>query len=710
MRAVLTLCAAALMAALWPMASAAQQATRLIADQLDISGGNTLIASGNVEVFSGTVRMSAQKITYDRAKNQVLVEGPILLDDGASITVLGDSADLRDDLRDGLIRSARVIIDRQMQVSAGALQRVDGRYNTMYRAAASSCQTCKGGQPLWEIRASRVVHDTLEQQMYFDNARLHVLGLPVAYFPRLRLADPTLKRATGFLVPKIEVTSTLGFSLKLPYFIAIGPDKDLLLTPSITNSGTRNLDLRYRQAFAKGSVNIDGAVNPATLQQGQVLGYVLATGNFTLPRGYALALRGETVNGVFSSYGLTEKDRFVTSVDISRASRDHFIKGRALGLYSVRASDNNITQPSQIADFERQQRLDLGAWGEVNFALQANARQRASTNPLDGSDADTAADGRDVGGYGLRADWTKGSVLPFGIVAMGKVSLRADTYRVAQDAVYAGDYQRSITSFAGQLRWPWIKSGANGGVHTLEPIAQLVLAPSQAQRLFNDDSALVEFDEGNLFSLNRFPGSDRIETGSRANIGLTYTYAAPNGTRGQLALGRVISTSDQVQFAAASGLGQGKSDWLVAGQLDMNNRFGVTLRSLWTEGSTLRKMELRGAINTEKTGISMGYLFAPADVDEARSNTISEITLFASQKLSQRWNGSLSSRYDVVSNRLSTSGLAMVYNNECLQLDLSLSRSFASSTTVTPTTTFGLSVALLGFGGQSAGVAEQCRG
>lgn len=714
MRPALRLCAALALACLAPFAAAAQENTRLIADQLEIAAGDTLVATGNVEVFYLNTRLTAQKITYDRTKNRLAIEGPILLDDGKTVTVLGQSADLSDDLKSGLITSARVIIDQQLQVTAGAVQRIEGRYNTMHRAAASSCQPCKGGEPLWEIRAKRVVHDALEQQMYFDGAQFRMLGVPLAYFPRLRMADPTLKRATGFLVPRLEVSSnasgTIGATVKLPYFITLGQDKDLTITPSITTTGTRNTELRYRQAFATGSINIDSAINPESLQKGQVLGYVLATGNFTLPYGYTLALRGETVNGVFSSYGLTEKDRFVTSIDISRASRDQFVKGRALGLYSVRASDNNITQPSQIIDFERQERFDLGIWGEALIGVQANARQRASTDPLDGSDSDTAADGRDVGGYGVRFDWRKGAVLPFGVLAMGKVSLRADAYRVTQDAVYAGNYQRSVASFSGQLRWPLIKTAANGGVHTIEPIAQAVVAPAQAQRLFNDDSALVDFDEGNLFSLNRFPGSDRIETGNRANIGLNYTYAAPDGTRAQLALGRVISTSGQVQFSAASGLGQARSDWLVAGQLDMNNRFGVTLRSLWKETGTVRKLELRGAINTQDTGISMGYLFAPADPDEGRSTTISEITLFANQKLSQRWNGSLSSRYDAVSNRLSTSGLAMVYRNECLQLDLSLSRSFASSTTVTPTTTFGMSVQLLGFGGQPSGVAEQCRG
>ena len=694
-----------------PQAALAQTKATLIADRIEITSGDTLVATGAVEVLQDKFRLTAQRVIYDRSLNRLIVEGPIALDDGASITILASTAELDDDLRNGLIRSARVIIDQQLQVNAGALQRVDGRYNAMQSVAASSCQTCQGRAPLWEIRASRVVHDTVEKQMYFNNAQFRLAGIPLAYFPRLRLADPTLQRATGFLVPKIEVSSSLGFGIKTPYFIAIGRSKDLLITPFASDSGERSAELRYRQAFRSGSISVTGAFSNDTSET-DLRGYVLATGSFRLPQDYLLKLRGETVSDAdyFSQYGLTEQDRFVTSLEVGRANRDSVVQGRILGFYSVRSGESNVTQPSQIADFERLQRVDLGQFGELSLGFSAKARARASSNPLDGSDSDTAADGRDVGGFGLQSEWNKSAVLPFGIVAKAAFGLRLDSYRVAEDAVYAGDYQRRSAAFAAELRWPLLKSGVRGGVHTLEPMAQIVLAPENELRLFNEDSALVEFDEGNLFSLNRFPGSDRVEAGNRINIGVNYTYAGQNGDRAHMTVGRVISAVDSAQFAAASGLGQAQSDWLVAGQLDMNSQMGVTARGLITDAGELRKLEMRGAVSGKHNGLSLGYLFTPADTDEDRSDPISEISLYATQSLAGRWNFSATARYDAKARALSKSGVGMVYRNECLQLDVSLSRSFASSSTVTPNTVFGLSVALLGFGGQSAGVAEQCRG
>ena len=65
---------------------------------------------------------------------------------------------------------------------------------------------------------------------------------------------------------------------------------------------------------------------------------------------------------------------------------------------------------------------------------------------------------------------------------------------------------------------------------TLEPIAQVIYSDTIGESdVPNNDSTLVEFDTTNLFSIDRFPGEDRVETGLRANVGLTYTRYDPAG-------------------------------------------------------------------------------------------------------------------------------------------------------------------------------------
>ena len=47
-----------------------------------------------------------------------------------------------------------MVLDQQLQLAAAQIDRVDGRYTQLTRAAATSCQVCAAiAAPLWQIRA-----------------------------------------------------------------------------------------------------------------------------------------------------------------------------------------------------------------------------------------------------------------------------------------------------------------------------------------------------------------------------------------------------------------------------------------------------------------------------------------------------------------------------------------------------------------------------
>ena len=66
------------------------------------------------------------------------ITGPLVLTDDAGTVVLADAAALSDDLRDGILQSARVVLERQLQIAAAEVQRVGGRHTVMSRAVAST--------------------------------------------------------------------------------------------------------------------------------------------------------------------------------------------------------------------------------------------------------------------------------------------------------------------------------------------------------------------------------------------------------------------------------------------------------------------------------------------------------------------------------------------------------------------------------------------
>ncbi len=696
------LLAAILALCLSPPALAQDQAT-LISDSIEITGDTRLIADGNVEVYFKGRRLAASRISYDQATDRLEITGPIVLtEDSGEVLILASQAELAADLSEGILTSARLVLNRQLQMAANKMTRVAGRTTTLETVAASSCKVCESNPtPLWEIRASRVVHDEVERQIYFDNAQFRLAGVPVFYIPRLRMPDPTLRRATGFLMPSIRTTSDLGTGIKLPYFIVLGQSADLTLTPYITARDSQTLDLRYRQMFRTGQIELNGAITRDDLVPGKTRGYLFVDGAFTLPLKFGLTIKGQTVTdpAYLLDYGIANLDRLDSRVEASRTRRNEFISARVISFQTLRESEDNTTIPSIIADLTFHRRFSLGPLGgEGGLRFQTHNHTRTSTNPLDGPDSDSIADGRDLGRISARVDWRRSFLLPMGIEGTVLGEATADAYSVVQDATFEQQTTRTHGSAGVELRWPWIKAGANGATQVIEPVVQLIWSSSDEETLPNEDSVLVEFDEGSLFALDRFPGSDAVERGPRANLGISWTRHDPEGWTMGVALGRVYREADLGQFGPGSGLDGTRSDWLAGVNFDLANGVAITARAVLDDDLDLTKGEARLSINGARTALATSMIWAVADPTENRPDPTQEVTFDARRKLGDSWTGKLSGRYDFLADRGTVAGLGVEFLNECVRFDVSLSRRFTSSTSVSPTTDFALSLDLVGFG------------
>ena len=693
----------------------AQDQATLISDSLEITGDTRLIADGNVEVFYKGRRLKAGRIVFDQATDRLEITGPIVLTEASGeVIILASQADLAADLTEGILTSARLVLNRQLQLAANTMTRVAGRYTALQTVAASSCKVCAGDPtPLWEIRARRVVHDEQERQIYFDHAQFRLGGVPILYIPRLRMPDPTLDRATGVLMPTIRTTSDLGTGIKLPYFIAISPSSDLTVTPYVTTRDSQTLGLRYRQVFATGRIELNGAITNDDLLSDGARGYLFVDGAFDLPLGFGLTIKGQTVTdpAYLLDYGIANLDRLDSRIEASRTRRNEHISARIISFQTLRDDEDNTTIPTVIADLTFHRRFSLGPLGgEGGLRFQTHNHYRSSTDPLDDADIDDISPGRDLGRISARIDWRRSFILPMGIEATVLGEASADAYTVAQDSVFQGETTRTHGNAGVELRWPWVKVGKTGATHVIEPVAQVIWASSDAETLPNEDSVLVEFDESSLFALDRFPGSDAVERGPRANLGLTWTRYDPAGWSMGVTLGRVFREADLGQFGPGSGLDGSTSDWLAAVNFDLADGIALTARAVFDDDLTLTKGEARLAYSGPSTALSTSMIWAVADPTENRPDPTQELTFDARQKLTPNWTAKLSGRYDFVADQGTVAGMGVEFLNECVRLDVSLSRRFTSSTSVSPTTDFGLSLDLVGFGsGVTGGPARTCR-
>lgn len=702
----------ALLLALVPVGATAQDgaapqdgAAALIADRVTVTGQSTLIAEGAVEVLYGTTRLRATRIVFDRSSGRLTIEGPITLTDGDTVLILADAAALDADLRNGILMSARLVLDRQMQLAAARVRRVEGRYTELSDTVASTCQVCASNPvALWSIRARRVIHDQAERQLYFDQATLRIMDVPVFYLPRLRLPDPTLKRATGFLVPNVRTTSQLGTGVKIPYFVAIGPSRDLTFTPYVSPR-TRTLELRYRQAFTFGRIGFEGAVSKDDLLPDTTRAYVFGSGAFDLPRDFRLTFAIEMTSdpAYLLDYGYSDKDRLTSFARIDRIRRNDRIVARLIDFRTLRESEIPIedTLPYFLGSATWERRFPDFGGGEGRLALSVQGHQR--TSPLDHL-------GRDLLRVGVEAGWRRNLIFGPGVEAEMQGRLVVDGYAVGQDSFYPGKFGLVTPTLAATLRWPLAKTTTQGVTSVLEPVAQIAWSESYGTRPPDEDSVLVEFDEGNLLALNRFPGHDRQETGLRAALGLSWTRIAPGGWSMGVTVGKVVRAEAVPGFTVASGLDGTVSDWLLAANLAYGTHLTLTSRNLVSDELGIHKSETRLGWAGDRLNLGATYVWVIAEPAEGRDERTNELTADASWRLSRHWTGLAGVRYDVDVDRAASARFGLAYRNECASVDLSLSRRFTSSTSVEPTTDVGLKVSLGGFGQETGTYARRCGG
>jgi LPS-assembly protein len=135
-------------------------------------------------------------------------------------------------------------------------------------------------------------------------------------------------------------------------------------------------------------------------------------------------------------------------------------------------------------------------------------------------------------------NWRRRLTDPIGITYTPFAQLRGDLYQLSN---YVNPYDLTAplesTSLARGLAlggitvaYPWV-ANTRYGSHVIEPIGQIIARQNTVDQsaLPNEDAQSLVFDDTNLFEVTKFSGYDRIETGTRANVGLQYTFQSNDG-------------------------------------------------------------------------------------------------------------------------------------------------------------------------------------
>jgi LPS-assembly protein len=249
---------------------------------------NIVSAEGNARIYYKDQTLEADRVVYDRNSGRVYAEGHAKLTERDGTVLHGSRFDLTNDFRDGFIESLRAdtpakpyenVLGAQLPgappntdtsgivtgtyktyLSAPRAERIEGETTVFDKGTYTVCEACKDNPdkpPLWRVRAKRIIHKNDEKMIYYEDASLEFLGIPIAYVPFFSTPDPSVTRKSGILSPYFLLTSSyLGTGLGIPIFWALAPNYDLTLTPTYYSQQGFFAKAEWRQRLESGEYYI----------------------------------------------------------------------------------------------------------------------------------------------------------------------------------------------------------------------------------------------------------------------------------------------------------------------------------------------------------------------------------------------------------------------------------------------------------------------
>jgi LPS-assembly protein len=542
-------------------------------------------AVGNVQIYQGGSTVEANRVIYDETTKRLQAEGNVRLTESDGTITYSESMDLSDDFRDGFVDSLRLDTPDKTRMAAARADRSSGTFTVFHSGVYTACEACKDDPkkpPLWQIKGTRMIHDSTEKMIYFEDARLEFFGRPVAYMPYFSAPDPTVKRKSGFLIPVSSYASANGAGIDIPYYWAIAPDYDVTLQPRLMTQQGLLMRGEFRQRLIDGAYSIRASgiyqLDPAAYVRSDgtstpgnrtFRGSIETTGAFALSNKWSWGWDGilPTDPTFFQNYGLRtyQRGNNILVNGLSEGVSQTYLAGRgdrsyfdmrAIYYYGFSEADSQAQipiihpvidytyvfgQPVLGGELSYQGNFTSLSRGNADFnAISATALANGLCNfnnadPKALLPADCLL--RGVPGSYNRASgevqWRRSFIDPYGQKWTPFVRLRADVAQVSvtnapgvSNFMTPGDSTefRTMPTVGLEYRYPFI-SVHSWGTQTIEPIAQVIARPNEPRvgKLPNEDSQSLIFDDSNLFKIDKFAGWDRIEGGGRANVGVQYT-------------------------------------------------------------------------------------------------------------------------------------------------------------------------------------------
>ncbi|MGA1829966.1 LPS-assembly protein LptD [Rhizobium wenxiniae] len=664
-------------------------------------------ARGGVQIYYNRYRMVAQRVEYDQKSGRVMASGNIELIEPGGTRVYAEELDVTDDFGQGFLNSLRVETTDNTRLAAESAERQSGDVmvlnNTVYTACLPCAQT-PGKAPLWQVKAQRVIRNGQTHTIRLENAQFELFGMSLGRLPfPITVPDETVERKSGLLFPRFSADDNLGFGISVPYYHVFSPSMDATLTPTYYSNQGLLVEGEIRNKFETGEHTFrfaginqqnSGSFAAGTADResdSRIMG--ASKGEFHInPRwtfGWDVMVQSD--NNFSRTYNIDgfDKETFTNDVYLTGlGTRNYF------DLHSYYFDEQDDAETSLL---ERQQAivypvLDyswfapepiFGGQLSINSNL-TNLSRRAEDTYLEGVDSYRfpGLEGSYTR-FTTEAEWKRTITTDQGLQLTPLLALRGDGLRSTSSGVggpYSGSLEddpsgRYMATAGLEARYPFLIT-AGSSSHIIEPIAQIYARPDEqmAGGLPNEDAQSFVFDATSLFERDKFSGYDRIEGGTRANVGIRYTGSFDNGVglRGifgqsyQLAGENSFASADLVNAGANSGLENDVSDFVAMAAIDLPQGFSLSTNTRFDKDTfDVRRTDVGFDYKTPRVTGKLVYTKVEAQPEYGSTSSTNILEKSMSFRINENWSIAGKATWDLDDNEVTRRGLGFSYADEC---------------------------------------------
>lgn len=672
---------------------------------------NRVIARGNVEIHYDDNHLTADEVIYDQGANTLSAVGNVELKEKNGNIVHAERYTLTDDFRDGFVQSLSVVTRDDSRISAERAERREGNVTEFTNGKFTPCKSDNGMPPLWCIGARKIVHDQAAATISYQDAWFEIFGQPVFYMPYFEHPDPSVKRRSGFLTPEFGMSGDLGYWSGTPYYFALGPNYDFTFDPLyLSKQGVlwkgewrhKLWDGEYIIKLAGIDQNVDDL--PDTAKRKESLdgwrGSVETKGDFSLSSWWRLGWdvtveSDDTFRRFYKFDNILVTDRVNNIYLKGLSDRNYF----AANLYHFGGLLTEDTPESEsvvhpIIDYNYVF-ADPVLGGEVKWDTNLLSFTRADV-PVDPTS--TATRDEAMNRAVTEVKWRRRLTDAIGITYTPFAELRGDIYQLNDyidptTGLVVGDdtVGRGIATGGAIVSYPWVANTANAS-HVVEPIGQIIARESSVtqRRLPDEDAKSLIFDDTNLFETSKFSGYDRLETGTRVNAGVQYTFQAYTGGYARVLAGQSfhikgdnayrdpgVDADGNFVHSPVSGLETDTSDYVLGFYLAPTDIFRIISQSRFDQDSAdLRREDLGVRVDYGPFAGQATYTFAAANPEVGFNDDQQDVVGSLALRLTDRWSLTGGMRYDIDAERRLTDSIGLRYLDECFMLSATYQETF----------------------------------